>query len=311
MFSIKKYDGNSKQWNSFLRNSKNGTFLFNRNYMEYHSDRFFDYSLMVYNEKSVLIALFPASIHGEELRSHGGLTYGGFIVDHTMRTEKMLQIFQYFIEYVKSKHIKKIVYKAIPHIYHTMPSEEDLYSLFRYGFKLFRRDVSSTINMRLTELKGQKRNGANKAAKLGMSLVETYNSENILKVVNTNLEDKYNVTAVHTSEEMNLLKTRFKKNIIMYDLAHEGEIVGGAILYIDNNVVHAQYITTTYEAKKNRGLDFIIVSLIDMYKDKYEWFDFGISTENQGMSLNGSLIKSKEEFNMSAVCYDFYELEIK
>lgn len=311
MFSVEKYDGSEKSWNTFLTNSKNGTFLFNRNYMEYHSDRFIDYSLMIYDERNILIALFPASIHENELRSHGGLTYGGFIVDHTIRTEKMLVIFECFIEYLKNKKIKKLVYKTIPHIYHIMPSEEDLYALFRFGFKLFRRDVSSSINMRTTQIRGQKRNGAKKAECLGMELVETNNSENILSIVNINLESKYNVNAVHSFEEMNLLKNRFKKNITMYELLYNQEVVGGAILYIDNNVVHAQYVTTTYEAKKNRGLDFIVVSIIDIYKDKYEWFDFGISTENQGMNLNCSLIKSKEEFNLSAVCYDFYELEIK
>lgn len=278
--------------------------------MEYHSDRFEDHSLMVYDENGNLIALFPASIHDTELRSHGGLTYGGFVVDHTMRTEKMLIIFGVFLEYMKLNNISKIIYKAIPHIYHTMPSEEDLYALFRFGFNLYRRDVSSTLNMRLTDIKGQKRNGAKKASQQGMSLIETNDSQDILRIVNKNLESKYDTRAVHTHEEMNLLKSRFKKNILIFNLLHYEEIVGGAILYIDNNVVHAQYITTTYEAKKNRGLDFIIISIVDMYKDKYEWFDFGVSTENQGMSLNTALIKSKEEFNLSAVCYDFYELEI-
>ena len=86
------------------------------------------------------------------------------------------------------------------------------------------------------------------------------------------------------------------------------DTVGGAILYIDNNVVHAQYLATTDEAKMKRGLDFMMVSFIDKYKDQYEWFDFGISTENNGRTLNTGLIKSKEEFNLSSICYDFYEL---
>lgn len=307
---IKKYDKkNYSDWNNFLKNSKNGTFLFNRNYMEYHSDRFTDNSLMVYNSKNILIALFPANKHDTELRSHGGLTYGGFITDARMKTEKMMFVFESFINYLKREKIKKIVYKSIPHIYHKVPSEEDLYALFRFGFKLSRRDVSSTINMRTTEVKGQKKNGAKKAANLGMRILETNNSKNIFEIINKNLLEKYNITAVHSFLEMNSLKDKFKKNIQMYELILNDDVVGGAILYIDNNVVHAQYVTTTHEAKKNRGLDFMLVSIIDKYKEQYEWFDFGVSTENNGKILNTGLIKSKEEFNLSSVCYDFYELE--
>lgn len=32
------------EWNAFIARSKNGMFLFDRNYMEYHQDRFDDCS---------------------------------------------------------------------------------------------------------------------------------------------------------------------------------------------------------------------------------------------------------------------------
>lgn len=297
-------------WNNFLKTSKNGTFLINRNYMDYHSDRFIDFSLMVKDSKNSVLAIFPASLHDNEIISHGGLTYGGFIVNQKMRTEKMLLIFEAFIKYLKENAFEKITYKAIPHIYHQSPSEEDLYCLFRYGFKISRRDVSSSINMRTTEIKGQKRNGAKKAIKNGLKIIETEVSKNILEVVNTNLKNKYQVSSVHTHKEMDLLKNRFKKNIVMLELLQHNNVVGGAILYIDKKVVHAQYVATTEEAKKNRGLDLIVAYIIESFKNDFEWFDFGISTEKNGTKLNTSLIKSKEEYNLSSVCYDFYELEI-
>ena len=36
------------EWNRFVAQSKNGTFLFDRRYMDYHADRFQDHSLMFY-----------------------------------------------------------------------------------------------------------------------------------------------------------------------------------------------------------------------------------------------------------------------
>ena len=62
MVSIETYkDSYKADWNDFIDSSKNSTFLFNRNFMDYHSDRFEDFSLMVY-DKSELIAILPLNI---------------------------------------------------------------------------------------------------------------------------------------------------------------------------------------------------------------------------------------------------------
>ena len=51
MFEIIRYTPDkANEWNKFIAKSKNGTFLFDRNYMDYHSDRFHDYSLLFYRE---------------------------------------------------------------------------------------------------------------------------------------------------------------------------------------------------------------------------------------------------------------------
>ena len=49
MFEIVRYTAEkADEWNAFVAESKNGTFLFNRGYMDYHADRFVDHSLMFY-----------------------------------------------------------------------------------------------------------------------------------------------------------------------------------------------------------------------------------------------------------------------
>jgi len=308
---IIRYSSSKKnEWNDYIASSKNGTFLLNRNYMEYHSERFKDYSLMI-NDKDSLIALLPLSLHGNEVISHGGLTYGGLITANNIGTEKNIAVFSMIVEYLRKNNICKITYKPSPHIYHEIPSEEDLYSLFRSSFRLVGRAVSSTINMRTTSIKAKKKNGYRKAKRIGMQFVENKDSSSVLKIVNDNLQYKYGINSVHSSVEMNLLKSKFDENILIFDLLQNDEVIGGAILYLDKNVVHAQYITSTVEAKKKRGLDFIVVSIFEMFKGKYEWFDFGTSTEKMGTYLNTNLIKSKEEFGLTAVCYDTYELDIK
>ncbi len=46
--------GLKAEWDGFVRNSKNGTFLFYRDFIEYHGDRFGDYSLMFYDGGSLV-----------------------------------------------------------------------------------------------------------------------------------------------------------------------------------------------------------------------------------------------------------------
>ena len=82
---IELYKDNYKcLWDSFVDNSKNGTFLHKRDYMEYHKDRFEDFSLMVFDESDSeimqLIALLPANIVDDTVYSHRGLTYGALII---------------------------------------------------------------------------------------------------------------------------------------------------------------------------------------------------------------------------------------
>ena len=81
MVSLRRYTASdAPQWDRFVEDSKNGTFLFLRGYMDYHSNRFTDHSLMFYDEKQRLIALLPANEKDGILYSHQGLTYGGLVI---------------------------------------------------------------------------------------------------------------------------------------------------------------------------------------------------------------------------------------
>ena len=59
MYEVVRYKPEMKaQWDSFVRKSRNGTFLFLRDYMDYHRQRFTDFSLLIYDKQS-LVALLP------------------------------------------------------------------------------------------------------------------------------------------------------------------------------------------------------------------------------------------------------------
>lgn len=311
--TIIKYTKDQKNnWNEFVKNSKNSHFFFQRDYMEYHSDRFEDFSLMIFDETDKLIAILPANIKEDILYSHQGLTFGGFLVDDKMKTETMLEIFELLKQFLKEKNIVKIVYKCIPYIYHTKPSEEDRYALFRNDAKLIRRDVTSTIDLteQVRYSKGRKWT-INKAKKESIQTFQSDDYEIFWELLTGVLESNHEAKPVHTLEEIRKLASLFPKNIRLFLAKKDEKILSGALIYENQNIVHTQYLANSEEGRELGALDLLIDYLIkDIYKNK-KYFDFGISNEDAGRYLNTGLIAQKEGFGARAVVHDFYELEIK
>lgn len=312
MISARKYTQNDKQiWDEFINSSKNGTFMLKRDYMDYHSDRFQDFSLMFYDDEK-LIAVMPASLHGDEVRSHGGLTYGGIISDVSMKQHKMLECFIVMKDFLRINNITRLIYKAIPYIYHKQPSQEDLYALFINNAKLYRRDVASTVNLSepIKMPKGRKAQ-ISRAKREGVTVEQSNDFKTFIELENKVLREKHSATAVHTAEELELLKSKFNNQIQLWVAKYYGEIIAGAVIYVYDNIVHTQYLGASEISREIGALDLVIKLLIDKFQsENKQYFDFGISTEEEGKYLNNGLIAQKEGFGGRAVAYDFYELEI-
>jgi len=299
------------RWDEFVRGSKNGVFLYHRDYLEYHEDRFVDHSLMFF-QGDELVALMPANLAGDRLVSHGGLTFGGVVTDHRMKTPLMLEVFSALTAYLSGQGIKKLVYKAVPHIYHTLPAEEDLYALFRCGARLYRRDVSSTIvksgNVART---GGRRHGLNRGRSQGLEVTRSTQFGEFMTIAGAYKQGRFGLSLVHTTAEIQMLASRFPDNIKLYVAQSEGAVLGGYLIYESANVAHAQYMGVVDEGRNLGVLDYILdVLLNDVYRDK-PYFDFGISTVDDGHTLNKGLIVNKESYGARATVYDFYELSIE
>lgn len=302
--------GRKPAWDEFVARSKNGLFLFQRDYVEYHADRFPDNSLMFYDDRGQLIALLPATRSGEVFSSHAGLTFGGVVSDTGMRVALMLDVFEAALDHLQKRGVEKVVYKAVPHIYHRLPAEEDLYALFRCGARLFRRDVSSTIEMKQRPPVTRRRNAAKLAAKFGIEVKRSFDFKASMAISAHVLETKYDAKPVHTDDEIALLAERFPDNIKLFGAYRGQEMLAGAVIYESPQVAHAQYIGIGDEGKKISALDLIVDYLINDYYAEKKYFDFGISTEDEGRRLNTGLIENKQSFGGRAVVHDFYELTL-
>ena len=313
MFEITKYTADRKEeWDGFVKTSKNGTFLLDRNYMDYHSTRFEDHSLMFYRDGR-LYAMLPANVKDGVLYSHQGLTYGGLVMHEDASAANIVTLFGELNALLKDEGISKVVYKPTPWIYHLLPSEEDLYALFKVcKARISARDISSTIIFdNRIKWHRDRRYGVNKARNNGVSVRRSDDLAAFWHVLDLNLGNKYGVKPVHTVEEMALLKSRFPDNILLYVAEKDGETLGGTVLYVTNQVIHAQYISASPEGKRLRVIDAIYEVILNHdFADFRLYFDFGKSTEDLGTYLNENLIYQKEGFGARGVCYDTYEWDI-
>ncbi len=310
-YEIKIYQASQKSsWDSFVKEAKNATFLFQRDFMDYHSDRFVDHSLLIYkNEK--LVAVLPANILNSELHSHQGVSYGGLILDKKITFEETLQIFKNLLAFLKSEDITVLKLKLLPRIYHQLPSDEIDYLLFLVKASITRRDITSCVfnEKPLKIVSSNRLRGIKKGVKNELQVKEEVNFKSFWnEVLEPNLKQAHNQKPVHSLEEIELLHSRFPKNIKQFNVYKNDQIIAGATIFETVMVAHAQYISANEEGRQTGGLDFLFNHLLQHFAFK-KYFDFGISNEAQGMKVNKGLLDWKETFGGRSIMHDFYEIK--
>lgn len=297
-------------WDAFIGNSKNGTFLFKRDYMDYHSDRFCDHSL-IFLSKNSIIAVLPATSAGHVFSSHAGLTYGGLVMARSITATDVLDIFGMIVHYLSDNGFTSFIYKPIPHIYHLIPAEEDLYALFRYNASLVARGLSSTIFQEdRLKFRNIRKYGIRKALNNQVHVEQSSDFSAFWKILSANLFLRHGLSPVHTVEEIELLASRFPEEIKLFVAKVDQQVIAGVVVYVTNTVAHSQYIAASPEGRDLCALDLIFDHLIHNVYSESRYFDFGISTEHDGHYLNESLAYQKEGFGGRAICYDRYELSL-
>ena len=299
----------SREWNNFVSEAKNATFLFDRGYMDYHADRFHDVSLMLIDRKGHLAALMPANRVGETFFSHQGLTFGGLLIGTKATAQAVCGMMTAVNAYLSQRGFTKAVCRTMPWIYSSWPAEEPLYALSHVCHaQLVVRDVASVIDLdrplTFTELR---RRGARRAQRSGLDIRFSDNLEAFWMLLADNLQAKYNARPVHTLSEIGLLHNRFPDRIRLC-AAFEGDtMVAGTLLYCTARVVKTQYISASARGKELGALDLLFHHLVHNRPLPQPFLDLGTSALEHSSDLRLPLIFQKEGFGARAVCYDTYE----
>jgi Acetyltransferase (GNAT) domain len=310
-YSVERYEPALRmQWDAFVQHAKNGSFLFLRDYMEHHQDRFQDHSLVI-RDRGELIALLPANRTGSEVHSHSGLTYGGFVVSDAMTTPGMLRIFDSVLAYLRLEGVSRLDYKTIPIIYHRVPAEEDRYALFLANATLSQRKVLSVVPAKdRPAVQTRRKRGAAKADKRGVTVFRSEDWAGYWAILSEHLETKFGAVPVHSLTEMEQLRRLFPDNIKLYVAALAGDLLAGVVIYESAMVARTQYIAASERGREACALDRLLLFLLDEVFAAKPFFDFGTSNDSEKQVLNHGLIEQKEGFGARAIVHDHYTLDL-
>ncbi|WP_396179590.1 GNAT family N-acetyltransferase [Flavobacterium sp.] len=309
-YTVRLYQKNDfEAWNAFIGKAKNATFLFHRNFMEYHNDRFQDYSLIIEDDKK-WIAVLPANRVDNQVFSHQGLTYGGLIYDTKLKLTAVLEVFRTVLIFLESQNCSKLQIKLVPPFYSDVAAEELNYALFLAEAKLIRRDTCAVINLqRNYTISKDRLRGVAKGKKFSLEVREEPNFELFWKeVLIPNLAENHQAKPVHSWEEIAQLHHYFPNNIRQFNVYHNNKIVAGTTIFESKNVAHSQYISGNSDKNTLGSVDYLHDFLLNTVFKEKKFFDFGISNEDQGKNLNEGLCYWKESFGANIAVHDFYEV---
>lgn len=301
-------------WNQFIASAENSSFLFDRNFMDYHADRFKDHSVMLF-EGQELIAVLPANESDNLIYSHQGLTYGGLVF------KKMSEISDDFFEkclscifkYYHEKGFKSLIYKEMPFFYQTFKINLDRLK----PIQLFQKDIGAVIDLRGDFRFSYLRKRSIKKA-LNNSLLSIQNFENQLielekfwnELLIPNLKNKYNLRPTHTLEEITLLANRFPHNIKLYSVYCQKEMVAGTLVFENKKVAHCQYIASNSLGKSLKASDLLFNFLITQHYKDFRYFSFGISNWHGTSTINHNLLAWKLSWGAQVCEHLHFKLEI-
>lgn len=299
------------EWDSLIERSRIVSFLFFRDFMDYHADRFIDKSLLVFR-KGKLEAVLPGNVIDNTFYSHLGLTYGGLISSTKMTSADIISSFKMINDFLSNDGIKRVVYKAVPTIYQNYPSQEDIYALYKLNARKIGCNISSSIfqngKINFSELRNR---GIKKAIKANIIVSSDSNDFNgFWDILSDNLQKSHGAKPVHSLDEIILLKKRFPDNIKLYTACKNNIMLAGCVMFLMQQVAHVQYISANEDGKANGALDLLFNNLINEKLKQYPVFDFGQSTDQNGNYLNENLIFQKEGFGGRGIVYDTYEYKI-
>ncbi|WP_124980026.1 hypothetical protein [Nonlabens xiamenensis] len=311
-YKIHQYNSSLRQqWDDFILTSANGTFIWERDFMEYHQDRFQDHSLMIYKGDR-LLACMPAHVVDGSFYSHRGLTYGGVAWENSLSSLDYLLVYQHILDYLKTSAFAKAEIQLQSPWYHSKTHEE-YEVLTQLGFNLQRKQHSMWVKLSEKLVVSSKktagyRNGKfdNMKFSLGSRFEQFWE-----QVLIPSLQNRHKARPVHSAKEICHLYSKFPEQILLFQVIHQEELVAGICFFLKGNVVKSQYAAATTKGMKQDAMAFAYIESMKYFAARgFEIMDYGPVNESNG-SINRGLQRFKEELGCTTTVVSRLEKQLQ
>lgn len=283
------------EWDGFVRSARNGTFMFERGFMDYHASRFEDSSLLFF-DGGRLVALLPAHRTGTSLVSHEGLPFAGFLVNPRTTHREMIAIMDALRGYLRERGIERLVCTPVPACYHEVPLADDVYLLHQMGARCTGMKLAAGFAGPVSPLLGAntRRNLKKTARRFPCEFEECHDVAEFWPHLERFLQEHRNARPVHSMDEMAELKARFPGQIRLFFAKAAGEVVAGEVVFLTGRVQRGQYFFRCRQDSSSfsRRLILWVAALPDCTRP---WIDLGTSVDPGTGTIDGPLLCSKEQ----------------
>jgi hypothetical protein len=282
------------EWDAFVRRSRNGHFMLERGYLDYHAHRFQDESLL-FLRGECLLALLPAHRRGDALISHDGLPFAGLAVGPRTLHRDVKEIFEALRRHLGDNGLRSLVYTPTPHLYHAAPFEDDLYLLHRTGARCTGTKLSAGFPGPAPGCLSAQT--AHHLRRVGRKHPCVFRECDDVAAFWSRLEaflrERHGAKPVHSVEEMTLLKSRFPDRIRLLVAESQGEVVAGLLVYLTDRALRVQY-SFRCGRQPPRLLARLCLHAASDPEYRRPWTDFGTSAEPLTGEIDERLLVSKE-----------------
>lgn len=319
MLMVKNYSKELEtQWEQFVGSSVNGTFMQERKFLGYHTDRFSDHSLIFMEDNRILAVLTAAVVkQGDKriLHSHPGASHGGLIIGSNLSTKKCLELVSALVEYCAMNGFDYIRLKPVPKIYHNELSDQLDFALRFSGFEIEYTELATALELPKGEEDFLKRvmnptafRNYQKALKSGLSVTLDGDINDYWAVLVNKLKLSHNAKPTHTLEEIKYLMELYPDRIKLFAAYKEDILAAGVLVFLLNErVINCFYIAHDDRYQHMRPLNLIFGYMIEWGRENnFSYLDWGISTEGKGSRVNTGLFRFKEGYGGHGVLRECY-----
>jgi hypothetical protein len=186
-----------------------------------------------------------------------------------LRAESTLAVFEQIGNHYRALGVERVIYKAVPHVFHAYPAEEDLYALHRTGCAAERRDLSSVISLQEKfQLHAGPQARGRQGAKGGHPIAGGHDLTAFHALADGSAA-RHDAMPTHSLPSCACCSRAFRDRSCCTKRVDEDALLAGVLVYDFGRVVHTQYMAASEEGRQLDALSLLLAELIgDTYADR-------------------------------------------